>query len=76
MIPQVEVGAESLRRLAAVVPLENELDRLVLPGDPVEVEEPRELPLRFVGEPRRVAGPGRPGPGVRLRLQGGRLQCP
>jgi hypothetical protein len=39
-----------LDRLGVLVPLEGELPGLVLPGDPVEVEQLGELALRVVGE--------------------------
>ena len=53
-----EVGPEAGRRATVLVPVERELDRLVLPQDAVEVEDPREPPLGLVGEPghRRAAG--------------------
>src|SRR5205807_9054107 len=49
---QVEVGAESLHRVALAVTLEHERAGLVLPLDPVEVEELAELPLGVVREAR------------------------
>ncbi len=42
---QIEVGPEGLYWTAEPIPLEDELSRLVLPGDAVEVEEESELPL-------------------------------
>jgi hypothetical protein len=50
VVGQVEVRAETLDRLVVLVPLEGELSRLVLPGDPVEVEQFGELALRVVRE--------------------------
>jgi len=47
---QVEVGAEALDRLVVLAPLQGKLSRLVLPGDPVEVEQFGELALRVVRE--------------------------
>jgi hypothetical protein len=47
---QVEVGCERLDRIALPVGLEREGARLVLPRDPVEVEELGELPLGVVRE--------------------------
>src|SRR4029453_1678313 len=56
---QVEVGAEVLRRLPGGVPLDREGGRLVLPLDPVEVEQPGELPLGVVREGDLVGRPSR-----------------
>ena len=47
---QVEVRPEGLGRLAGAVPLEGEFGGLVLPGNPVEVEQLGELPLGVVSE--------------------------
>jgi hypothetical protein len=47
---QIEVGRERLGRPALAVPLEDEGPRLVVPDDPVEVEELGELQLGIVRE--------------------------
>src|SRR5262245_21932672 len=52
---QIEIGGEPLDRLPLFVPRDRERGRLVRPGDLIEVEQPRELPLRRVGEPHLVA---------------------
>jgi hypothetical protein len=47
---KVKVGPERRRRLPGRVTVEDELDRLVLPGDAVKVQQLRQLTLRVVGK--------------------------
>src|SRR6185369_11559868 len=49
------VGGEPLHRLALPIPRDRERCGLVGPGDLIEVQQSRELPLRGVGEPDLVA---------------------
>ena len=65
---QPEVGTEGGRRAQVRTPVEDELDRLVLPVHAVEVEDPCEALLRLVGE-ADAAAPGSGAPaGARSRL--------
>ena len=50
LVGKVEVGTEETRRLPGRVELDGEGMRLVLPIDPIEVEESSELPLAVVSE--------------------------
>ena len=49
-MPRSSLGPWSRRRSALAVQLQRELDGLVLPDDPVKIEQLGELPLRVVGE--------------------------
>jgi hypothetical protein len=66
LVGDVEVGCEELRRFAVVVELDREGGRLVVPVQPVEIEESGELPLTVVserdliGRRREVEGQFRP----------------
>ena len=55
-----------------VIPGEDELDRLVLPGDPVEVEDVGKVALRLVREPDWLDGDWRPAEETEQR---GRSPC-
>ncbi|MGH9294021.1 MAG: hypothetical protein ACRD0B_01715 [Acidimicrobiales bacterium] len=56
MIGEKEVGADAGLGRAVGVPGENELDRLVLPGDLVEVEKLGEKRLGLMGKRCPVPG--------------------
>ncbi len=53
-IGQPEVGTEGGNRTTVDIPVERELDRLVLPRDAVEVEDAGEAPLGIVSEANRL----------------------
>lgn len=56
LIGKVEVRGEPSSRLVSIVEFDGKRPRLVLPGDPVEVEQSGELSLAVVGELDEVGG--------------------
>jgi len=73
LVRQVEVGSEVGRRLAVVGELDRKRPRFVVPAQPVEIEESRELALALVGK-RDVVGWCREVDGQGLRLHPGACQ--
>src|SRR5579885_174248 len=83
---KIEIGGERLRHIAVLVPLQRKRARLVLPGNPVEIEQIREQLLARMAEGGAPqAGPARrrdpvprqfqPRPELDARLRRGRKQA-
>ncbi|MGC2241635.1 MAG: hypothetical protein WA726_12450 [Acidimicrobiia bacterium] len=50
VIREIEIGSEELRGAPVLVPGDGERGRLVIPGDTIEIQEKRKLPLAVVSE--------------------------